>query len=231
MEKHTRGLKTDRMFFKNCTTNEPYELITIVDDKYVMRNLISGEDSIFDLPIFENSIKEPEETFVEITQAEVFDCIDNNDDEQHARMMEALGIGYICPFCGGKLRWESDFMASEVHGMYNCDIDGMYNCYIEITDKNRIDEMNEHFDEYCDRGMAGTTDDIEKENEKYNMDGYYRYMYMKEVKKTDGEEIIKYYEADDAVIGIYRCSHCGKSYEIQDCLPSEEKDYPYFDKD
>lgn len=216
MEKHTRGLKTERMFFKD-SKNQPYELITIVDDKYVMRNLISGEDSIFNLPIFENSIKEPEETFVGISQAEVFDCIDNNDDEQHARMMEALGIGYICPFCGGKLNWESDFMASEVHGMYNC--------YIEITDKDRIDEMNEHFDEYCGRGMAGTTDDIEKENEKYNTDGYYQYMYMKE---TDGQGVVKYYEADDSVIGIYRCSNCGKSYEIQDCLPSEQNDYPYF---
>ena len=216
MEKHTRGLKTERMFFKD-SKNQPYELITIVDDKYVMRNLISGEDSIFNLPIFENSIKEPEETFVGISQAEVFDCIDNNDDEQHARMMEALGIGYICPFCGGKLNWESDFMASEVHGMYNC--------YIEITDKDRIDEMNEHFDEYCGRGMAGTTDDIEKENEKYNTDGYYQYMYMKEI---DGQGVVKYYEADDSVIGIYRCSNCGKSYEIQDCLPSEQNDYPYF---
>ena len=219
MENHTRGLKTDRMFFKD-SKNQPYELITIVDGKYVMRNLISGEDNIFDSPIFENSIKEPKETFVEITQAEVFDCIDNNDDEQHAKMMGALGIGYICPFCGGKLHWESDFMASEVHGMYNC--------YIEITDKDRIDEMNEHFNEYCGIGMAGTTDDIEKENEKYNENGYYDYMYMKEVKVVDGEEVVKYYEADDAVIGIYRCSNCGKSYEIQDCLPSEQKDYPYF---
>ena len=219
MEKHTRGLKTERMFFKD-SKNQPYELITIVDDKYVMRNLISGEDCIFNPPIFENSIKEPEETFVGITQAEVFDCIDNNDDEQHAKMMEALGIGYICPFCGGKLNWESDFMASEVHGMYNC--------YIEITDKDRIDEMNEHFDEYCGRGMAGTTDDIEKENEKYNETGYYQYMYMKEI---DGQGVVKYYEADDAVIGIYRCSNCGKSYEIQDCLPSEQADYPYFKED
>lgn len=219
MEKHTRGLKTERMFFKD-SKNQPYELITIVDGKYVMRNLISGKDSIFNPPIFENSIKEPEETFVGITQAEVFDCIDNNDDEQHAKMMEALGIGYICPFCGGKLRWESDFMASEVHGMYNC--------YIEITDDDRIREMDEHFGEYCSRGMAGTTNDIEKENEKYNTDGYYDYMYLKEVKTVDGQDVCKYYEADDSVIGIYRCSNCGKSYEIQDCLPSEQNDYPYF---
>ena len=219
MENHTRGLKTERMFFKD-SKNQPYELITIVDDKYIMRNLISGEDSIFNPPISENSINETEETFVGITQGEVFDCIDNNDDEQHAKLMENLGIGYICPFCGGKLRWESDFMASEVHGMYNC--------YIEITDKDRIEEMTEHFAEYCGRGMAGTTDDIEKENEKYNETGYYQYMYMKEIKTVDGQDVVKYYEADDAVIGIYRCSNCGKSYEIQDCLPSEQADYPYF---
>lgn len=222
MEKHTRGLKTERMFFKD-SKNQPYELITIVDDKYVMRNLISGEDSIFNPPIFENSIKEPEETFVEITQAELFDCIDNNDDEQHAKMMEALGIGYICPFCGGKLCWESDFMASEVHGMDTC--------YVAITDKDRIEEMNKYFGEYCGRGMAGTTDDIEKENEKYNETGYYEYMYLKEVKVVDSQEVVTYYEADDSVIGIYRCSNCGKHYEIQDALPSEENDYPYFDKD
>jgi hypothetical protein len=189
-----------------------------------MRNLITSEDIIYEAPTLESTLANPvQEVFVEITQAEVFDCIDNNDDEQHAKMMEALGIGYICPFCGGKLNWESDFMASEVHGMYNC--------YIEITDKDRIEEMTEHFAEYCGRGMAGTTDDIEKENEKYNETGYYQYMYMKEVKNADGEEIIKYYEADDSVIGIYRCSNCGKSYEIQDCLPSEQADYPYFKED
>ena len=215
MEKHTRGLKDERIFCKSKETNEPFEVIAISDNDVVLRNLIDAHASIV------NAVKYGTD-YVGITQGEVFDCIDNNDDEQHADMMYMLGIGYICPFCGGKLNWESDFMASEVHGMYNC--------YIEITDKDRLNEMNEHFDEYCGRGMAGITDDVEKENEKYNETGYYQYMYLKEVKKTDGEEIIKYYEADDAVIGIYRCSNCGKSYEIQDCLPSEEKDYPYFDK-
>lgn len=221
MENHARGLKTEREFFKRkkntalgIVGGEPYELITIAESNdYVMRNLISGAVNIY----YEWEVKNE---FTPITQAEVFDCIDNNDDEQHAKMMESLGIGYICPFCGGKLHWESDFMASEVHGMYNC--------YIEITDKDRIEEMTEHFAEYCGRGMAGTTDDIEKENEKYNETGYYQYMYMKEIKTVDGQDVVKYYEADDAVIGIYRCSNCGKSYEIQDCLPSEQADYPYF---
>ena len=214
MEKHTRGLKTEREFFKSTEDNQPYEVIGITKyNYYVMRNLIDGEITVHLKDTIEGK-------FTPITQGDVFDCIDNNDDEQHAKMMDALGIGYICPFCGGKLYWESDFMTSEVHGMYNC--------YIEITDKGRIEEMNEHFAEYCGRGMAGTTDDIEKENEKYNETGYYQYMYMKEIKTVDGQGTVTYYEADDAVIGIYRCSNCGKSYEIQDCLPSEQADYPYF---
>lgn len=212
MEKHTRGLKTERLFCRNKKTNEPFEVIAFSDNQVILRNLVDEDGHVS----IHNAVDWGTE-FVGISQAEVFDCIDNNDDEQHAKMMDALGIGYICPFCGGKLNWESDFMASEVHGMYNC--------YIEITDKDRIDEMNGHFDEYCGRGMAGTTDDIEKENEKYNTDGYYQYMYMKEI---DGQGVVKYYEADDSVIGIYRCSNCGKSYEIQDCLPSEQNDYPYF---
>lgn len=212
MEKHTRGLKTNRMFFKD-SKNQPYELITIVDDKYVMRNLISGEDSIFNSPIFENSIKEPEETFVEITQAEVFDCIDNNDDEQHAKMMEALGIGYICPFCGGYLRWESDFMASEVHGMYET--------YVKVEGDDNIKTIEKYFSENCSRGIAGETDDIEKEKEKVNTTGYYDYMYLRETKTIDGETVVTYYEIDDSVIGIYSCMQCGKHYEIQDPLPSE----------
>lgn len=200
------------MFFKD-SKNQPYELITIVDDKYVMRNLISGEDSIFNSPIFENSIKKPEETFVEITQAEVFDCIDNNDDEQHAKMMEALGIGYICPFCGGYLRWESDFMASEVHGMGET--------YVKVEGDDNIKTIEKYFSENCSRGIAGETDDIEKEKEKVNTTGYYDYMYLRETKTVDGKTVVTYYEIDDSVIGIYSCMQCGKHYEIQDPLPSE----------
>jgi len=215
MEKHTRGLKTERIFCKSKKNNEPFEVIAFSDNQVVLRNLVddSGRVTIHHAVDWSND-------YETITQGEVFDFIDNNDDKQHADMMDRLGIGYICPFCGGKLHWESDFMASEVHGMYNC--------YIEITDKSRIEEMTEHFDEYCGRGMAGTTDDIEKENDKYNETGYYQYMYMKEIKTVDGQDTVTYYEADDAVIGIYRCSNCGKSYEIQDCLPSEQADYPYF---
>lgn len=215
MENHTRALRTERLFYKD-SNNQPYELISIVDDKYIMRNLITGIDTIFNAPIFENSIKEPEEVFVEITQAEVFDCIDNNDDEQHANLMQNLGIGYICPFCGGRLNWESDFMASEVHGMYNS--------YIEITNPYTIELLNEKEGEYIGSRLMGVTDDIEKEKAKVEETGNYEFTYLRENKGDN----YTYYEIDDSVIGIYRCNHCGKHYEIQDCLPSEEDEYPYF---
>ena len=218
MENHTRGLRAERLFYKD-SNNQPYELISIVDDRYIMRNLITGIDSIFNEPIFENSIKEPEEVFVEITQAEVFDCIDNNDDEQHANLMQNLGIGYICPFCGGRLNWESDFMASEVHGMYNS--------YIEITNPYTIELLNEKEGEYIGSRLMGVTDDIEKEKSKVEETGNYEFTYLRE-NKGDNHT---YYEIDDSVIGMYRCSHCGKHYEIQDCLPSEEDEYPYFKED
>ena len=218
MENHTRGLRAERLFYKD-SNNQPYELISIVDDRYIMRNLITGIDSIFNEPIFENSIKEPEEVFVEITQAEVFDCIDNNDDEQHANLMQNLGIGYICPFCGGRLNWESDFMASEVHGMYNS--------YIEITNPYTIELLNEKEGEYIGSRLMGVTDDIEKEKAKVEETGNYEFTYLRE-NKGDNHT---YYEIDDSVIGMYRCSHCGKHYEIQDCLPSEEDEYPYFKED
>lgn len=218
MENHTRGLRAERLFYKD-SNNQPYELISIVDDKYIMRNLITGIDTIFNEPIFENSIKEPEEVFVEITQAEVFDCIDNNDDEQHANLMQNLGIGYICPFCGGRLNWESDFMASEVHGMYNS--------YIEITNPYTIELLNEKEGEYIGSRLMGVTDDIVKEKAKVEETGNYEFTYLRE-NKGDNHT---YYEIDDSVIGMYRCSHCGKHYEIQDCLPSEEDEYPYFKED
>lgn len=214
MEKHTRGLKTEREFFKrneNITLGvvggEPYELIAITESNdYVMRNLISGAVNVYRVWDVKNG-------FTPITQGEVFDCIDNNDDEQHAKMMEALGIGYICPFCGGYLRWESDFMASEVHGTYET--------YVKIEGDDNIETIEKCFSEYCSRGIAGETDDIEKEKEKVNTTGYYDYMYLRETKTADGENVVTYYEIDDSVIGIYSCMQCGKHYEIQDPLPSE----------
>ena len=217
MEKHTRGLKTEREFFKRnenaalgIVGGEPYELITITESNdYVMRNLISGAVNVYRVWDVKNS-------FTPITQGEVFDCIDNNDDEQHAKLMETLGIGYICPFCGGRLCWESDFMASEVHGMCNS--------YIEITNPQTIELLNEQESQYMCSGLMGMTDDIEKEKAKVEESGIYEFTYLRENKGDN----YTYYEIDDSVIGLYRCSNCGKLYEIQDCPHSEEKDYPYF---
>lgn len=212
MEKHTRGLKDERIFCKSKETNEPFELIAISDNDVVLRNLIDAHASIV------NAVKYGTD-YVGITQGEVFDCIDNNDDEQHADMMYMLGIGYICPFCGGRLHWESDFMASEVHGCGN---------YFPITDEARIKDLEDHFEEYKRGNIAGETNDIDKEIMKFDYSDSYDYAYMREKKMVDGVEKTTYYEIDDSVIGIYRCSNCGKSYEIQDCPPSEQNDYPYF---
>jgi len=210
MEKHTRSLKDERFFYKNLETNQPYEVVAITEDnEYVMRNLITGVVNIYHFKMVTSD-------FIEIIQAEVFDCIDNNDDQQHADMMTALGIGYICPFCGGRLCWESDFMASEVHGMGES--------YIEITNPQTIEFLKEKEGEYMGSRLMGITDDIEKEKAKFEESGYYDFTYLRE----DKDGVSTYYEIDDSVIGMYRCSHCGKHYEIQDCLPSEEDEYPYF---
>lgn len=45
--------------------------------------------------------------------------------------------------------------------------------------------------------------------------------------KTNG----KYYEIEDAVVGMYHCANCGKSIETTDCMPSEQSNYPYFKDD
>jgi hypothetical protein len=107
-------------------------------------------------------------------------------------------------------------MASEVHGMGES--------YIEITNPQTIEFLKEKEGEYMGSRLMGITDDIEKEKAKFEESGYYDFTYLRE----DKDGVSTYYEVDDSVIGMYRCSHCGKHYEIQDCLPSEEDEYPYF---
>lgn len=213
MEKHTRGIKTNRIFFKNHTTNEPYELITIVDDKFVMRNLITGNDIIYEQKNAELPLtNQVQDDFVEITQDEVFDCIDNNDDELHDKLMKNLGIGNICPFCGGKLYFDGDFRASNVYGMSNT--------YIEITNPQAIELLNKSENQYICSRLMGVTEDIEKEKIKVKDNGYYEFKYLRENKGDN----YTYYEIDDSVICIYHCVNCGKSYEIQDCPLSKLND-------
>lgn len=214
MEKHTKGLKDQRSFYKNVGNGQPYELIAITtDNDFVMKNLITGETGCY----WEGYARKD---FIEIERSEVFDCIDNNDDRQHADMMRMLGIGYICPFCGGTLHWESDFMASEVNGMCNE--------YIEIKNPSTIQTIKTKENELIQSGSLGVTNDITEANAKVVETGYYDYMYMREDKKSGDDIQSTYYEIDDTVIGIYTCSNCGKHFEIQDCLPSEEENYAYF---
>lgn len=213
MQNHTQGLKSERIFCKNKETNEPFEVVAFSDNNVILRNLVDESHHV--------SIHNANDwghEFVGISQGDVFSCIDNDDDEQHASMMEALGIGYICPFCGGRLRWESDFMMSEV-GFFNNNMS-----YIKIEDEDRISELVEKEAEYKNSNVLSDTDNIDEDNEKINSDGDYSTMYKKETK--DG--VVSWYEIDDAVVGIYTCQNCGKKYEVCDCLPSEQNEYPYF---
>ena len=216
MQKHTQGFKSERIFCKKKETNEPFEVIAFSNNDVIIRNLVDEDHhvSIHNAVDWGNG-------FIEISQAEVFSCIDNSDDEQHARMMESLGIGYICPFCGGRLRWESDFMMSEV-----CLIGGENLAYIKITDENRISELAAQETQLRNSNCLSDTDNIESDNERIDADGYYSTMYKKESK--DGA--VSWYEINDAVVGIYTCQNCGKRYEVCDCLPSEQDEYPYFQK-
>lgn len=214
MRNHTQGLKSERIFCKNKETNEPFEVVAFSDNNVILRNLVDESHHV--------SIHNADDwgsEFVGISQGEVFDCIDNDDDEQHARMMQALGIGYICPFCGGWLRWENDFMMSEV-GL----ISGENSAYIKIEDEDRISELVEKEVEYKKSNVLSDTDNIDEDNEKINSDGEYSTMYKKETR--DG--VVSWYEINDAVVGIYTCQNCGKKYEVCDCLPSEQNEYPYF---
>jgi len=216
MQNHTQGLRSERVFCKKKETNEPFEVIAFSDNNVILRNLKDEGHhvSIHDAVDWGNE-------FVEINQADVFSCIDNSNDEEHARMMQALGIGYICPFCGGRLRWESDFMMSEVDL-----IGGENSTYVKIMDEDRINELVGQETQLRNSNCLSDTDNIEFDNERIDADGYYSTMYKKETK--DG--VVSWYEINDAVVGIYTCQNCGKRYEVCDCLPSEQNEYPYFQK-
>ena len=214
--KHTFGNKAQREFF--ARDGKPYEFVGISKsdgfDFYVVRCLVGDSD----LKLIPD--EEFDNEFTSITQGEVFSFINNDDDSEHAAMMDALGVGYICPFCGGRLAWESDFMASEMRG-----VDGQY---VEVTEEEAIKSLSEHHDEYIRSGVMGVTDDIGPVIEKSERECDYPYMYMCEENAVDGETVRKYWVSNDSVIGIYTCMNCGKNYEVMDCLPSDEFRDPYF---
>lgn len=213
MERHTRGLKTDRSFYEH--NGKPYEFIGFSEDKAVLSPM-TGDSNL--LVVSEETFSKD---FAQITQGGVFDLINNDDDDEHADMMTRIGVGYICPFCGGRLGWESDFMASEVHGLMGG--------YVKMEDHPSIRFAMETLESNPNSGLCGVTDDIDKLNAEVERTGEYEFMYMREDKKdADGNIKSTWWCIDDPVIGIYRCMNCGKSYEIMDCPSSEEQDYPYF---
>ena len=149
--------------------------------------------------------------FEECTQYDIYRPAGDNYEEKE-KVAARLGIGYYCPFCGGNLRWESDFMMSELGGVSLS--------YVEVTDdilKNDIDGIlaNQAWS-----NLATTCDDMQPFFDDVD-NGDYQYIYIK-----CGD---KYYQINDACVGIYKCTNCGKSYEVCDCLPSEQSEYPYYD--
>lgn len=144
-----------------------------------------------------------------------------NNHEKVQEVKSRIGIGYVCPFCGGTLCWENDFMMSEF-SLISAENVGYY----KIEDEDRVKELVEQEGQLKKSNVLSDTDDIEKDNEKINSDGEYSTMYKKETK--DG--VVSWYEINDAVIGRYTCQNCGKKYEVCDCLPSEQNEYPYFQK-
>ena len=198
-----------REFYRD-QKNQPYELLTVSSPNgdntshlYTLRQLFGDEDTItYNKDVFETQ-------FTPCTQASLFET---EDDDEYDKMLHRVGIGYICPFCGGYLRWNSDFMTSEVRGMGHC--------YVKITDDKYIKE-NEA--EFRDHGMLIDVESVEAEEAKFQETGDYQYAYV----KCNGE----YYVADDPVIGIYTSMNCGKEFEVQDCLISDEAEYPFFNKD
>lgn len=156
--------------------------------------------------------------FVECSQTDIYlPC--GTDCEKKEKVVAKIGIGYICPFCGGYLRWENDFMKSEI-GLWG----GENSCYVEVENEELLNDLIENEDQMIQSCLMSTTDDIETDNEQIAVSGDYNTTYKKETK--DGET--KYYQINDTVVGLYTCMNCGKNYEISDCLPSEQKDYPYF---
>lgn len=173
-----------------------------------------------DTPIIMSKVQMRILSMLECTQAEIFAPAKGNRDIID-KITRKIGVGDICPFCGGYLAWESDFMMSEM------DLLGgdTGRAYVEITDEFVLDRLKLEENELINGNLLGTCDDIEAES-KNAIDNYTypTYVYMKEVKNGN----TTYYQLNDAVIGVYTCTNCGKKYEITDCLPSEEKNYPFF---
>lgn len=209
----------ERKFYKDSTENY-WVLVAIAShrgQKFHILRCVTNEE-ITDSAFTDDEMK----NFTECKQWEIYKNVPERDKDKYKereKIAARIGIGYICPFCGGQLIWENDFMASEV-GI----VTPQYN---EITDESLIKEIEENEAKMVESKILQCDDsiDIDMVNEALLSDDSigYTVIYI----KTNG----KYYEIEDAVVGMYHCANCGKSIETTDCMPSEQSNYPYFKDD
>lgn len=128
----------------------------------------------------------------------------NNLDNQDNRI--------ICPFCGGEMLWDSDYMVSNLGC---CDLK-----YIKIKDEKTLNELKENYNKLVESGTVFPVKDVSSYNKEIGESHEYQYIYI----ENNGE----LYEIDDAIVSVYHCMKCGKSYEVTDCFPSEKENYLYY---
>lgn len=169
------------------------------NEHYIALKNMTTSEIIFER---ESSISQ----YTEMSEDDVYIKTKEMSDEEYSIFMSNVGA-YTCPFCGGKLHWESDFMTSEVRGLEHG--------YYKVDSEDRIAELQCKENELLKSGILGTVETVDDVNSKLEETDSYQYMI---VKDKNGN----YYEIDDPVIGIYECGNCGKRYEIQD--PYEHED-------
>lgn len=155
----------------------------------------------------------------ECPQEEIF-LPAKGDEKLINKISNKIGVGYICPFCGGQMVWGSDFMLSDI----DCLGGGTDVLYVEVTDNVLKTSLLQNNDEYINGNIMEECDNISKYIQEVSDGNREPATFVKEHK--DG--IYKYYQANDAVVGYYHCMNCGKKFEISNPLPSEEKNYPFY---
>ncbi len=119
----------------------------------------------------------------------------------------------ICPFCGGEMIWNNDFMQSEL----GCCSDLKY---VKINDERTLQELKENYGKLYERGVVFKVNDVSSVNKEVEQSNDYQYIYI----ECDGD----FYEINDVTVSVYECERCGKTYEITDCYPSEKENYLYY---
>lgn len=193
--------KTEFQFYKDADNRLYMEIVVTKNNLHILKEMFGiGEHISVDNEKLSDYIPQNEDEVYAITK--------EMSDEEYHNFMGHVGA-YTCPFCGGKLRWESDFMTSEVHGLEHG--------YYKVTDEEGIKYLKEKHDEYIRSGILSHCKDIEQANTEVVCNGTYDYVYLQD---DNGD----YWEIDDPVIGIYECGNCGKRYEIQDAYSHDSDD-------